>query len=104
MAHVIVKLKDEDVDYYLMWSTVVDSPITAGLTLEQLKEYYKSQYGEIQFEMTFESQMKRVNEKGVSYFLADSVEEFISHNRAGESEKCLTYEEIVDRYCKNIPE
>ena len=43
MPRFIIKITDEkdNKDYYMMWSTVVDAPVTYGLSLDEFKEYFK---------------------------------------------------------------
>lgn len=46
MADYIVKIPHKGIDYYLLWSTNTDSPVTYGASLAAYKKYYKDQYGE----------------------------------------------------------
>lgn len=41
MGRLIAKLGN----HYLEWSTVVDAPVTFGMTLEEFREHYREQYG-----------------------------------------------------------
>jgi hypothetical protein len=41
MGRFICKFEDKDDVYYLEWSTVVDAPVTFGMSLEEFKEYYR---------------------------------------------------------------
>lgn len=52
--------------------------------------------------------MGRVEAKGVSAYVYDSVDELIEGNRAGRDETCLSKEQIIEWYCrrkddKNLP-
>jgi hypothetical protein len=96
----IIKLKDTDRDYYLMWSTIVDAPITYGLTLEQFQDWYREEYGKAGL-AEFTERMTRVVQKGTSSNLHSSVEEVIKYNRAGPDETCLTREQILEKYCRS---
>jgi len=86
------------------WSTVVDAPVTFGMTLEEFTAHYKDEYGRHGLQFEFEQRMKRVEEKGTSSQLHDSVDEVISGNRAGKNETCLTKEQIIAGYCRNRDE
>ena len=97
MPRMIVKLDD----HYLEWSTVVDAPVTFGMTLEEFTEYYQAEYGRSGMR-EFEDRMERVQEKGTSAFLYDSADDLIAHNRAGKNETCLSKEQIIDYYCRKI--
>ncbi len=96
MPRYIIKLSEDDHDYYLMWSTVVDAPVTYGMASEDFKIYYKSEYG---VSGKFKERMERVKEKGTSAYLYADVDELIEFNRAGENESCLTKDEIIKEYC-----
>lgn len=41
MPRFIIKLTDpkDGLSYYLIWSTVVDAPVTYGLSLDEIKEW-----------------------------------------------------------------
>ncbi len=104
MPRYICKFRDGDKDYYMEWSTVVDAPVTFGMSLEEFKEHYKEEYGNQGMRMEFEERMKRVEEKGTSSRLDDSVEDMIQGNRAGKDETCLTVEQIIEGYCRNRDE
>ncbi len=94
MPRYIVKLQD----YYLEWSTVVDAPVTYGMTLEEFKEYYQQEYGADGMRNLLD-RLLRVEAKGTSSQLDDSVESVVSCNRAGKDETSLTVEQIIDFYC-----
>lgn len=42
MGRAIIKLNDGKRDWYLEWSTVVDAPVTYGMSLKGLKAHEKS--------------------------------------------------------------
>lgn len=94
MPRYICKLEHEGQPIYFEWSTIVDAPVTYGMTLEQFTEYYQEQYGR-QGMFDFEERMKRVEAKGTSAHNYRDVEEVIAANRAGPDEKALSKEELV---------
>jgi len=94
MGRITIKIKD----YYLEWSTVVDAPITEGMKLDAFKEWYKQEYGNSGLEKLNEN-LKIINEKGIGSRCYDTVDEFISFNRAGPKESCLSKDEIYSAYC-----
>lgn len=100
MPRFIVKLPDGDQDYYLEWSTIVDAPITYGLSLEEFKEYYVEEYGKSS-EDKLNERLTRVEEKGVSAFNYKDADELIEFNKAGEDGADISKEEIIERYCRN---
>ena len=94
MGKPIIKLGD----YYLEWSTIVDAPVTFGMSLEDFKEYYRWQYGE-QGMSELDMRLKRVDAKGTSSFNDVDVDDTISWNRAGPDESCLSRDELYQAYC-----
>ena len=93
MPRSIIKLKDQ----YLEWSTVVDAPVTTGMTLKDFKVYYRNEYGEDEMR-GLEERLTRVDLEGVSSRLS-SLDEMLSYNRAGKNETTLTADQIYDFYC-----
>lgn len=94
MPKFIVKLGD---DKYCEWSTVVDAPVTPIVTLDELHEYYRQQYGEAGME-GLPARLARVEATGCSAFDRMTAEELIQGNRAGPREKELTLAEIIESY------
>ena len=45
MGHSIVRQIVEGKEMYLVWSSIVDAPITYGCTMKQLKKFWKEEYG-----------------------------------------------------------
>ncbi len=100
MGRFICKLDDGDRSYYLEWSTVVDAPVTNGMTLEEFVRYYRDKYGTDGMR-DFPERMQRVEENGCSFFVMHSLKSLLSGNRAGEGETCLTKKQIIERYCRS---
>lgn len=99
MPNYIVKLIDKnDVCYYLEWSTIVDSPISYGTSLEEFKEYYKNKYGTAE-NQNLQERLDRVEKKGTSSLIDTDVIEVLFGNRAGPGESPLSYDEIIRWYC-----
>jgi hypothetical protein len=105
MPTYIIKLHDErdGKDYYMEWSTVVDAPVTYGLSRKEFEQYYGEEYGDSGM-LKLPPRMERVEKTGTSGFPPDDdLEELIAYNRAGEQEACLTKIELIDKYCINKP-
>jgi hypothetical protein len=94
MSNCIIKLGGK----YLIWSTVVDAPITRGMTLEQLREWVKAEAVERALR-DLPERLARVEAKGTSAFNDASVADTIYLNHAGEGESHLSKREIIRRYC-----
>lgn len=93
MGRFIIKIKDR----YFEWSTVVDAPITNGMTLDELRAYIKEEYGQRGLE-SLPERLKRVEACGTSSYLDKTVADTIRGNRAGPKERRLTAEQIYERY------
>lgn len=104
MSRYIVKLVDktENKEYYMEWSTVVDAPVTYGMSLEEFKEYYEEEYGKQGMD-GLDERLSRVNEKGTSAMLYKSAEDLVEYNHAGKEGTLLTYEEILQQFCIDRP-
>jgi hypothetical protein len=95
----IIKLSEDNRDWYLEYSTVVDAPILYGMSLEEFKQYYQEEYGRSSMD-ELEKRLARVEEKGTSSMMHSSLEDTIDYNRAGKNETCLTKEQMIEHYCK----
>lgn len=84
--------------HWFEWSTVVDAPLTYGMTREEFIEYYRDEYGRHNAEATMEERMARAEVKGTSAMRESSLEDLISSNRAGYKENYLTLPEIERIY------
>ncbi len=92
MGRAIIKIKDR----YFEWSTVVDAPVTYGMTLDELRTYIKEEQGRIGLE-DLEANLKRIEEVGTSYRFT-TADEVISGNHAGLDGTYLTKDQIYDSY------
>lgn len=96
MPEFVVKLLDGDKSYYLSWSTVVDAPVTSGMSLEDFRDWYGD-------DAELDERLARVEAKGTSANHYKSADELIAFNRAGLDETRLTKEQIIDHYCRGNP-
>src|ERR1700761_5553495 len=99
----IMKLTDseEKKDYYLEWSTIVDAPITWGLSLQSFKAYYRKKYGS-QGMADLPMRLERVEKGGISaYSPFDVLEAYFEFNCAGPRGAVASKEYILENYCKN---
>jgi hypothetical protein len=106
MPRYICKVANDDQAWYLEWSTVVDAPVSYGMSLEEFKEFYREEYGN-QGLGELEERLKRVEQKGTSSMMHDSVNDLIANNRAGKKETQITKDQIIAYYCteelENLP-
>jgi len=96
MPTYIVKLEKDGISKYLEWSTIVDAPITKGVSLEEFTEYYKFMYPD-RWEQLW-TRMALVKQHGVSSTWC-TLDELISFNRAGDKESSLDFEGLWAKYC-----
>lgn len=103
MARYIIKLTDGvGADWYLEWSSIVDAPVTYGMSRQEFERYYLEQYGRDGFR-DFEERMGRVEKHGTSSPLRAAVEHVIRRNHAGDNDEPLTIEQLITKYCHNRP-
>jgi len=98
MPRYIVKLDD----YYLEWSTVVDAPVTFGMSLDGFRVYYQAEYGNAGLPVLMK-RLERVESKGISSLIHESADDLLTFNRAGPNESTLTRDEILTAYCLMKP-
>lgn len=94
MSEYILKFINEETDYYLVWSTVTDSPISYGTTKEEFIEYVQDNLGHGGMEMLLTA-MEIADRRGISDE-GMSVDKLIEYNAAGKNEEFLTKEEIIE--------
>lgn len=84
---------------YNIFSTIWDSfCFKSSITLDQLKQYTKDEYGELGLR-SLDARLERAHSKGVSSLMGESsLKEFLVCNRAGEEEAELSYEECLVRF------
>jgi hypothetical protein len=103
MPRYIIRLDDGGTAYYLEWSTIVDAPVTYGMTLDQFTTWYGEEYGRAGLE-ELPPRMKRVNQTGVScVWQGSTVDGLIRANRVGTGRTCLSKEQIIDHYIRGNP-
>lgn len=93
MGRYIIKINDK----FFLWSTVVDAPITYGLTIDKLTEFIRFEYGQRGVDDLLE-RLRRVEAKGHSAHFDMTLDELLNGNRAGENETTLTVDEIYQKY------
>jgi hypothetical protein len=92
MGRSFVKHTVEGEDRYLVWSSVIDAPITYADTLASLRAYWKRDYGRVGL-LDLDRQIAHRGEKWCR-----TVDEVVSCNKAGSGETQLTAEQIVQHY------
>ena len=114
MGQTIVMLEHEGQEYYLLWSSVVDAPVTYGLSLEELEDHLREEEGARYMRQVHPRRMERVRRNGNSgYSGYSSGEEFIRHQI--HQERChelpdddpggwWTVEEVIQKYIVERPE
>jgi hypothetical protein len=97
MAIYIIKLAG----LYLEWSTNTDAPVCNGMDLAEFKEYCQDKYSNLEDSADMshlEYRLANVERKGTSSELS-SLDSLISHNRAGDEQKHLDIDKLIEKYC-----
>lgn len=101
MPRYIIKLVDSKtkISYYLEWSTIVDAPVTYGMSLLEFKKYYQKEYGNSGM-VYLDDRLKRVEKNGTSgLYPFDSLRGLIRNNFAGENMTKISKKNIIKIYC-----
>lgn len=93
MPRTIIKIKDK----YFEWSSIIDAPVTYGMTEEELRQYTEKEYGRKGVEALPE-RLARVEKVGTSELTANCLQDTIGYNRAGPKETKLSAREIYRKY------
>ena len=80
---------------YFEWSSVVDAPVTSGMTLDEFKKYYRDEYGRHGFEGLAKRLEKVELESTTDPFC--TIEELIQTNRCGPRGGAVSRETIIKR-------
>jgi len=99
MPRYICQFEDGDQRWLLEWSTIVEAPVTWGMTEEEFRSYYQTKYGTDEMEKLGE-RLARVEAKGTSARHYDDLDDLIFSNRAGHREAHLDKEGIIEFYCR----
>ena len=89
MGKRILKETIDGVDKYLVWSSIVDAPVTYALTKGEVYDYFMSVAIRTEREL-----LDRMFERGDFGAVADEV----ACNRAGEDETKISRAQIIDYY------
>jgi hypothetical protein len=99
MGRCIIRVTHNRVPKYLEWSSVVDAPVTYGMTREEFKTYALAEYGRREGGgEDFDARLDRADKTGTSA-IGWTLDDIISCNRAGPHETCATLDDIVRIYC-----
>ena len=86
---------------FFEWSTIVDAPVSYGMTQEEYEKYYLYKYGSSAME-DFPARLERAVQNGTSCHRKMSFDELIKGNRAGPNETEISKDEIL-KEIMNIP-
>lgn len=105
MGQFVIKLVDlkKDREYYLLWSTVTDAPVTSGGNLKKMKAYILKKKGEEGL-ADFEQSLPWLEEyhHNIQWDKGRLITK-IGLNRAGRNESSLNYQQLIETYCKGKP-
>jgi len=97
MGKLIMRITDDrdNIDYYFEWSTMVDAPVTYGMSLENFKRYYETEYGRSSL-IDLESRLKRVELTGCSSLIGETFDNCLRLAQANGSK--FTKIDILDTF------
>lgn len=101
----LIKIHDyqTDRDFYLEWSTIVDAPITWGMSLEEFTLYYRQKYGTAGMR-DFPNRMARTEERGCSmpfYHLDNTLDAILRTYDLNRPKVGDQREYILENFCRN---
>jgi hypothetical protein len=105
MPRFIVEIRnpDDESDRRLLeWSTVVDAPVTYGMTEAQFRASYREEYGSRGM-LGLDARLERVRQHGTSCVEPCTVEYLTAGNRAGPNETCADAALIWRLYVTEAP-
>ncbi len=93
----IVRLERGDEAWYLEWSTVVDAPVTYGMTRNEMRAHLTKE-GLAKLTARIDERLALADKRGTS-FVDNDVHGLLAVNRAGPGESELTLDGLIDAYC-----
>lgn len=102
MPRTTIKLTKDDQSWYLLWSTVVDAPVTYGMDWEEYMDFIRQEEGQEGINRLL-SRKGRLEEVGVTGLGWKDVADVVTINRAGPDETELSLDEIIQKYCIDRP-
>lgn len=93
MPRYIVKIEGR----YFEWSTIVDAPVSYGMSREELGAHILASYGR-QALRDLPERLQRVDRNGTSALDGTTLDDLIAFNRAGENEAHADVAEILRRF------
>lgn len=97
MPRFTVKLETPRGPRYLEWSTIVDAPISWGMTLAEYKRYYRDKYGS-EGARDLVQVLAEIDQQGTATRF-ETAEQLVTCNRAGLGGTELSLEQIISHYC-----
>lgn len=83
--------------HFFLWSSIVDAPVTFGMTRHEFEEHWRDEYGRRGLE-DLGPRIERALAKGTSSMLHPSLLALTRFNRAGFKGNTLTFDEIIRIY------
>lgn len=106
MGSGIVRLVEDPEPLYVIWSTVVDAPVTFLMTRDELREFVIEDAVRRARESAtrdFPGRMDRVDTNGTSFYTPPyTVDDMVSYNRAGPDETELPTAEAIADYLRQL--
>lgn len=95
MGRIICKIYDDksNTDLYFEWSTIVDAPLTKGMSLQDFRQYYKEEYGNRGLEEFNRKWISEVEKYGTSAGIGHSVQSLLDERALSRS--TITLQQLI---------
>ena len=103
MGTALLRLMDGETEWWLEWSTVVDAPVTYGMTEAQLGEHIMTTQGSDGLGRLSRRMEVARSRGGLASTSFLDYERDVDHNRAGAKETSITIAQLIDVYCHRKP-
>lgn len=103
MGWAVFKVDDNGEERFLVWSSVVDAPISFALTAKEFGEFVVHDAVRDARE-TAARMLQRARETGTSSRMVSSLADVLCVNRAGPRESKLTKDEVLEFYVRRKEE
>lgn len=99
MGKCIYKVDDNGKERFIVWSSVVDGPVTFALTAEEIEAYLVEEAVE-RAKRDVREMLERTRRTGTSSYDGGSLADEGGANRAGPDETCLSADELFEFYVR----
>lgn len=103
MGRGIFKVDDNGKEAFIVWSSVVDAPVSFACTAEEIVEMFVEDARESAV-LLAQEMIERARENRTSSRMGMTLADVATENRAGPAESTLTEDEIIEFYVRRKQE